>query len=340
MQVFRLGVDVQQPGHDLALGRVLLQEVLRAEAIMRIVIGIELAQRQPCAVVLLHHLHGAGRVVHADRVAADQHVEPVHRVIMLAHIIEALGRAGVVVEGDAGADHVDEGRALVTDGGRDQRHQLRLVAGEAARHEGRAELQRDRDEIDRIVGVGDALLRLGAEVGGGRELALGQAVYAVVLDDVGHVDAAADRMRELAEADRGGVAVAGDAEINQVAVGEIGAGQDRRHAAVHRVEAVRIAEEVIRRLRGAADAGNLRHPVRLDRQLVARLDDRRRDGVVAAAGAQRRDFSFVVAMGVAQLVLGKARMVEFRLGDVGHASVCRIGSSCCGTWQSYYPIRH
>ena len=38
---------------------------------------------------------------------------------------------------------------------------------------------------------------------------------------------------ELAEADRGGVAVAGDAEIDQVAVGQVGAGQHRGHAAVH-----------------------------------------------------------------------------------------------------------
>ena len=38
--------------------------------------------------------------------------------------------------------HVDEGRALVRERALDQRHQLVLVAGEAARHEGRAELQR------------------------------------------------------------------------------------------------------------------------------------------------------------------------------------------------------
>jgi hypothetical protein len=52
-------------------------------------------------------------------------------------------------------------------------------------------------------------------------------------------------VRELAEADRGGVAVAGHAEVDQVAVGEVGAGQHRRHAAVHGVEAVRVAEEVV-----------------------------------------------------------------------------------------------
>src|SRR6202042_3182493 len=117
--------------------------------------------------------------------------------------------------------------------------------------------QRDRHQVDSVVGVGDALFRLRAAVGGGRELALGQAVYAVVLDDISHVDAAPDRMRELAEADGGRIAVPGDAEIDQVAVGEIGAGQDRRHSPVHGIEAVRVAEEIVRRFRGAADAGYL-----------------------------------------------------------------------------------
>jgi hypothetical protein len=92
-------------------------------------------------------------------------------------------------------------------------------------------------------------------------------------------------MRELAEANGGTVAVAGHAEIDEIAVGEIGAGQDRRHAAVHRIEAVRIAEEIGRRLRRAADARDLRHPMRLDGEVEAGLDDRRRDRVVAASGA-------------------------------------------------------
>src|SRR5207253_6278401 len=108
---------------------------------------------------------------------------------------------------------------------------------------------------DGVVGILNALLGFRTAVRSGGELAFGQSINAVVLDDVGHVDAAPDRMRELAEADRGRIAVAGNAEIDQVAVGEIGAGQYRRHAAMHRIEAVRIAEEIIRRLRGAADAG-------------------------------------------------------------------------------------
>ena len=67
----------------------------------------------------------------------------------------------------------------------------------------------------------------------------GQTVHAVVLDDVGHVHAAPHGVRELADADRGRVAVAGNAQVEQVAVGQVGAGQHRGHAAVHGVEAVR-----------------------------------------------------------------------------------------------------
>ena len=111
-------------------------------------VRVELAQRQPRAVVLLDHLHRARRVVHGDRRAPGDDVQAVHGFVVLAHVVEALGRADVIVEGDAGADDVDEGRTLVLDRGLDQRHELGLVAGEAARHEGRAELQRDHDEVD------------------------------------------------------------------------------------------------------------------------------------------------------------------------------------------------
>jgi hypothetical protein len=126
----------------------------------------------------------------------------------------------------------------MADRGLDQRHELRLVAGEAAGHEGRPHQDRHRGQVDAGVGVDRALLGLRALVGGGRELPLGQPVDAVVHHDIDHVDAAAHDMGELAQPDRGAVAVARDAQIDQVAVGQIGAGQHRGHAPVHGVEAV------------------------------------------------------------------------------------------------------
>ena len=74
-----------------------------------------LAQAQDGAVVLRHQFDRAGRVVDGDLLALGDEVDPVHRLVVLAHVVEALGRAGVVVEGDAGADDVDEGGALVGD---------------------------------------------------------------------------------------------------------------------------------------------------------------------------------------------------------------------------------
>ena len=237
---------------------------------------------------------------------------------MGADVIEALGRFRVVVEGDAGRDHVDEGGALVLDRRLDQRHQLRLVAGEAARDERGAELQGEGHQIDRRVGVDGAAPRLRALVGGRRELALGQPVDAVVLDDVDHVDGAAEAMRELAEPDRGRVAVARDAEINELAIGEVGAGHHRRHAPVHAVEAVRLAEKIGRRLRRAADAGELGDAVRRQAQLEAGLDDRGADRIMAAAGAQGRHRPLVIAPGKAERVGRKLRVMQPGLGDVGH----------------------
>ena len=65
---------------------------------------------------------------------------------------------------------------------------------------------------------GSPLLLLRADVGRRRELPLGEAVHAVVLDDVQHVEVAADGVAELAEADRERVAVAGDADVGERAL--------------------------------------------------------------------------------------------------------------------------
>src|SRR5690349_10545968 len=56
----------------------------------------------------------------------------------------------------------------------------------------------------------------------------------------------------------------------------------------------------------------------LDRQLETGLDDGSRYGVVATAGAQGGDRAFVVAVGVAQCVLGKLWVVEFGFGEIRH----------------------
>src|ERR1700751_2865328 len=63
--------------------------------------------------------------------------------------------------------------------------------------------------------------------------------------------------------------------------------------------------------------------MRLDGKLEAGFDDRGGDRIVAAAGAQRRDLAFVVAMGEAERVLLQARMMKFRFCDVGHGCTLR-----------------
>ncbi len=47
--------------------------------------------------------------------------------------------------------------------------------------------------------------------------------------------------------------------------------------------------------------------------------------IVAAAGAQRRDLTLVIAVRVAELVLRQFGMMEFRLDDVGHDTTFRSG---------------
>ena len=80
--------------------------------------------------------------------------------------------------------------------------------------------------------VDRAALGLAAGVRRRRELALGQAVAAVVLDEVDDRRVAPDHVQEVAEADRRRVAVAADAHVDELAVGGVGADGDGGHAAV------------------------------------------------------------------------------------------------------------
>lgn len=58
--------------------------------------------------------------------------------------------------------------------------------------------------------------------------------------------------------------------------------------------------------------------MRLDRELEESLDDGAADGVVAAAGTERRDRALVVATGIAEVVHGGLRMRQCGFADVGH----------------------
>src|SRR5476651_1561658 len=113
VQVFGLGVYVKQSGHDLALGGMDIQKRHGADAVVSVVIGGDLLERELRAVVLLDDLDGAGFVGDLDRRARGDEVEEIHRFVVLAHVIETLGRSGVVVEGNARRNHIDEGRAFV-----------------------------------------------------------------------------------------------------------------------------------------------------------------------------------------------------------------------------------
>src|SRR5690349_5326545 len=61
--------------------------------------------------------------------------------------------------------------------------------------------------------------------------------------------------------------------------------------------------------------------MRREIELEARLDDRGADRIVAAAGAQGRYRSFVIAACIAERVGRQLRMMQSWLGDVGHADL-------------------
>ena len=122
---------------------------------------------------------------------------------MLTHIVVALGAAGVIVEGHAGANDIQKRRTAVAHCRLDERHQLRLVARETATHKGGTELQRHANQINRAVVVDDTFFTLGALISCRRKLAFGQAIDSVVFNDVNHPHTASHGVSELAQANRG-----------------------------------------------------------------------------------------------------------------------------------------
>ena len=127
--------------------------------------------------------------------------------------------------------------------------------------------------------------RLGdlAELGGGRVLALGQAVDPVVEQQDRQVDVAAQGVDQVVAADRQAVAVAGDDPHVEVGAGDGDAGGDRRGATVDRVHPVGV--HVVREAARAADAGDEHRVLGRDAELGHQLLDGEQDAVVAAAGA-------------------------------------------------------
>ena len=225
MDVARIRREVEQAGDDLALFLPFADVGVRPIAVGGIVVFRDLPQAHPAAVVQHHRADGAGIVGGRDR-RRRQHEIRLHDLdVLLARVGVALGRALVIVERHARRDDVDKGEALVREPGLEDRHELALVAGEAARDEGRAERQRQQAAVDRAHRVGLALLAERAGIGRGRELPLRQAVHAVVLEHVEDVHVAADRVAQLAEADRQRVAVARDADVDEVAVGRVRPGR-------------------------------------------------------------------------------------------------------------------
>jgi hypothetical protein len=103
----------------------------------------------------------------------------------------------------------------------------------------RADRQRERVER-RVDAAHRARLRLLAELGRGRVLALGEAVDPVVEHHHVDVDVAPEQVNEVVAADGQRVAVAGDEPDAEVGARRLEAGRERGRAAVDGVKAVRL----------------------------------------------------------------------------------------------------
>src|SRR5215813_13297252 len=136
----------------------------------------------------------------------------------------------MVVEGDTRADDVYHRCATMADGGLEQCLDLTWVACDGACDETAISDQRLHTHVDWGKLVEAGILELLALVGSGRELALGQAIDAVVFNDIDHRHVATHQMLELAHANATGIAVTADTDCDKAVIGQRGAGGQRRHA--------------------------------------------------------------------------------------------------------------
>ena len=280
-------VDVKKARDDFARVEMFTQVLERFRATRRIIVLIEFAEHD-LAAVMHRDGHRVAFIVGSLDLLGRRYVIGVHdMMIELARMRIALGRALVIIEGYAGTDDVDQREARMQKCTLDQRHELFLVTGETACDVRGTEAERRAHRVDGLLLVGQAFLGFAADVRRCRELALGQAVDPVVLDDVAHIEIAAYRMYELAGPDRERVAVAGDADVHQVTVCDIRARRHGGHAPVHRIEAVRLARKICRSLRRAADAAHFGESVWFDVEFENRLHDGRCHRIMAAAGTER-----------------------------------------------------
>ena len=157
-----------------------------------------------------------GSYSHVNILEVRNEADVLQGLFVLLHVFVGLGRTLVIVERNAGRDYVEHHRALVRDRSLQHGAQLALVAGKRSADQRRAELNGQGAGVDGRKIVDYARLELRAQVCSGRELAFGQAVYAVVFNDVNDRQIAPHQVDELSNADGSGIAVAADADARPV----------------------------------------------------------------------------------------------------------------------------
>src|SRR5450631_1358979 len=247
-------VDVEHSGQHLVLFFGFVEPSDGANPVGGIVVFLQLAQPQPGTVV---HDDFDGRtwiIFDRDVFEYRDEVDLLQRLVMIFRVLVRLSRAFVIVEGDARRNYVQQNGAVVSDRGLQHGMKLPLVAGKGPPYESCSQRNRQFASVNGRQFIHRASLQRRSEIGGGGKLYLGQAVNAVVFDDVNDGQIAPHEVHELSDADGCRIAIAADAEGYQGTVRQHRAGRHRGHASVYRVEAVSARHEVGGSLRRASDA--------------------------------------------------------------------------------------
>ena len=143
----------------------------------------------------------------------------------------------LVVEGHTGTDDIDQGNTFVANPGFDQFFDLFGVASEGTRDKCCTADQSFPGDVNRHVRIDTLVLQAQPDFCGGRKLAFGQTVNAVVFDDINHRRIAAHSMFELSHANASRVAITGETDTAQASIAKQCAGRNGGHTTVQTIEA-------------------------------------------------------------------------------------------------------
>src|SRR5690554_4995084 len=138
----------------------------------------------------------------------------------------------------------------------DQGNKLILVTTKTLCHKRSTQFHGKAGQVNPFKSIDRTRLADRTKVSRCRILSFGQAITAIIHDDIDHIQVSADDMDKLSHSDGGRITITGYPYVNQIFICQIGSRSHTGHTAMHRIESVRAAQKISRCFGRTANAGH------------------------------------------------------------------------------------